>query len=79
MYSTFWFEEIAPHHLLDVLPADNILFETDFPHITCLYENIEETIATGLKYVPEETRQKFLWGNAAGLYNIAEPPADWRT
>jgi uncharacterized protein len=78
VYSTFWFEEIAPHHLLDVLPVDNILFETDFPHITCLYENIEETIATGLRYVPEDTRHKFLWDNAARLYNIAEPPADWR-
>lgn len=78
VYVTYWFEQVAPRYLLDVLPVDNILFETDFPHTACLYENIEETIAHGLGDAPEEVRRKFLWENAARLYGIVGPPADWR-
>jgi len=51
VFITYWFEQIAPKYLLDVIPIDNILFETDFPHTTCLYENIDETIAHGLGHV----------------------------
>jgi predicted TIM-barrel fold metal-dependent hydrolase len=75
VYTTFWFEHVAPTHLLDVLPVDNLLFETDFPHVTCLYGNIEETIAANLGHVPPAVRRKLLWENAAGLYGI-EAPAD---
>jgi len=68
VYVTYWFEEIAPTHLLDVIPVDNVLFETDFPHTTCLYGNIEETIERGLGHVDPEVREKILWRNAAALY-----------
>ncbi len=73
VYVTYWFEQIAPTHLLDVIPIDNILFETDFPHTTCLYGNIPETIERGLGHVSEEVRRKILWGNAARLYGIDGP------
>ena len=43
-YSTFWFEQVALTHLLDKIRVDNILSETDFPHVACLYENIRETL-----------------------------------
>jgi uncharacterized protein len=75
VYTTFWFEHVAPTHLLDVLPVDNLLFETDFPHVTCLYGNIQETIEANLGHVTEETRRKLLWENAARLYRVA-PPSD---
>lgn len=77
VYVTYWFEQVAPKYLLEVLPLDNILFETDFPHTACLYENIEDTIANGLGSAPEEVRRKFLWENASRLYGIADPPAEW--
>jgi hypothetical protein len=73
VYTTFWFEHVAPTHLLDVLPVDNLLFETDFPHVTGLYGNIEETIAASLGHVPDPVRRKLLWENAAGLYRIDAP------
>jgi predicted TIM-barrel fold metal-dependent hydrolase len=73
VYVTYWFEQIAPTHLLDVIPVDNILFETDFPHTTCLYGNIPETIERGLGHVDPEVREKILWRNAAALYGIATP------
>jgi len=73
VYVTYWFEQVAPHRLLDDLPLDNILFETDFPHTACLYGNIDETIERGLAGATEDVRRKFLWDNAAALYRIEGP------
>ena len=74
VYVTYWFEKVAPLRLLEQLPVDNVLFETDFPHTACLYGNILETIDGGLGGVPADVREKFLWKNSAKLYKI-EPPA----
>jgi len=76
VYTTYWFEKVAPSELLDHLPVDHILFETDFPHIACLYGNIQETINAGLEGAPDEIRKKFLWDNAAKLYHIRRPKRD---
>jgi len=73
VYATFWFEHIAPTRLLDELPIDNLLFETDFPHVTCLYGNITETIEANLGHTSEEVRRKVLWDNAARLYSVEAP------
>jgi predicted TIM-barrel fold metal-dependent hydrolase len=77
VYVTYWFESIAPKHFLDVVPIDNILFETDFPHTTCLFGNIQQTIENGLGHVEPGVRRKILWENAARLYGIGDPPASW--
>lgn len=77
VYVTYWFESVAPKYLLDAVPIDNVLFETDFPHTTCLFNNIQETIAAGLGHVDNGTRRKVLWNNAASLYAIPEPPQSW--
>jgi uncharacterized protein len=79
-FATMWFETGRGHlqQLVDKVGEDNILFETDFPHTACLFENIETTIASGLAGAPEEVRRKFLWENAARLYGIADPPVEWR-
>jgi predicted TIM-barrel fold metal-dependent hydrolase len=78
VFVTYWFESVAPKHFLDVVPIDNVLFETDFPHTTCLFGNIQETIESGLGHVDPEARQKILWENAARLYGIVEPPDSWK-
>ena len=56
---------------------DNVLFETDFPHTTCLFGDIDQTIAANLGHVAEDVRRKILWGNAAKLYGIEAPPESW--
>jgi predicted TIM-barrel fold metal-dependent hydrolase len=77
VYSTFWFEQVALTHSLDKIPVDNILFETDFPHVACLYENIRETIEAGLAGAPASVRERILRQNSAALYRIDDPtPAD---
>jgi predicted TIM-barrel fold metal-dependent hydrolase len=73
VYSTFWFERVAPARLLDELPIDNLMFETDFPHVSCLYGNVAETIQANLGHLDDRTRRKLVWGNAARLYRIEEP------
>ena len=78
VYVTHWFESVAPKHLLEVLPLDNIMFETDFPHVTCLYGNIQQTIDKGLGHLVAGDRRKILWENSSRLYRIEEPPESWR-
>lgn len=73
VYACYWFEQGAADHVIEVVGKNNIMFETDFPHPTCLYGNIEETIEAGLGHMKAEVRQKILMGNAAELFHIKLP------
>jgi len=75
---TYWFESVAPKYFLDAIPLGNVLFETDFPHTTSLFGNIQETIDAGIGHLDEATRRTILWDNAARLYGIEEPSEEWR-
>ena len=66
-----------PRSMLDEIPVDNILFETDFPHPTCLYGNVQEKIEASLADATEEPRRRILWENAERLLAIEAPPATW--
>ena len=61
--------------MLDELPVDNILFETDYPHPVCLYGDVREKIDAGLSDAPIAQRRKLLFDNAAKLYKVDAPPA----
>jgi predicted TIM-barrel fold metal-dependent hydrolase len=52
------------------LPLDNICFETDFPHPTCLFGNVAEVIERGAGSLDPASRRKVLWDNAARLYDV---------
>lgn len=76
VYTMFWFEDVAPTRLLDRIGFDNVMFETDYPHATCLYPgNGPDTsaIAHGIKVLepwgPEVTR-KVMGETAAALYHL---------
>src|SRR5207247_624418 len=73
VYCTYWFEHIAPTKLFDVIPTDRVMFESDFPHPACLYNNVRETISAGLDGLPAGIRHRILWGNAADLYDVEAP------
>jgi uncharacterized protein len=77
VYACTWFETVATTRLLGPIPVDNVMFETDFPHPTCLYGNVRERIEEAFAGVDETTRHKVLWENAARLYSVDDPPADW--
>ncbi|ADP83983.1 amidohydrolase family protein [Pseudofrankia inefficax] len=71
-YATFWFETGRGdlQHLIDQVGEDRIMFETDFPHPTCLHpspiEQVSDTIAT----LRPQTQLKVMGGNAAQLYRV---------
>jgi predicted TIM-barrel fold metal-dependent hydrolase len=71
-YSTFWFENNRGNvqSLIDSVGEDNVLFETDFPHPTCLYPAPLEAVREKMELLRPETRRKILGDNAAKLYRL---------
>lgn len=71
-YATFWFEQNRGdvQGLIDSVGEDNILFETDFPHPTCLYPGPLETVAEKMATLRPESRRKIMGENAAKLYRL---------
>jgi predicted TIM-barrel fold metal-dependent hydrolase len=71
-YATFWFEEnggdLQP--LIDRIGEDRVLFETDFPHPTCLYPDPLGMVEERMSALRPETRRKVLGDNAAVLYRV---------
>jgi predicted TIM-barrel fold metal-dependent hydrolase len=76
VYNCFWFEETGPSTAVDRIGADNILFETDYPHPTCLYPSgvpDASALAHGMRVLESwgpEVQRKILSENAAKLYRL---------
>jgi predicted TIM-barrel fold metal-dependent hydrolase len=76
VYACYWFEQTAPRRLIDKIGADNVLFETDFPHPTSLYgEEVHARIKGGLADCEESVRRRILWENGQKLYKVTGPSA----
>ena len=74
VYGCYWFESIAPRLLLDEIGVDRIMFETDFPHPTCLGpELVADVVENALGGQSEQVKRAILWDNAAALYGIEAP------
>lgn len=73
VYTTYWFEHMYPFHV-DTVGADNIMFETDYPHSTSLdAADVRWALSDGLAGVSDEDKNKILWANAAELYGVRTP------
>ncbi len=70
IYATTWFERRNIASVVDSVGADNLMFETDFPHPTCLYPGPLESAATNLADLTPEVQRKILGDNAVKLYRI---------
>ncbi|MEZ5255037.1 MAG: amidohydrolase family protein [Microthrixaceae bacterium] len=71
-WATFWFET---NHgdlqgLIDKVGEDNVMFETDYPHPTCLYPDPLGTVSEIISTLRPETQRKVLGENAAKLYRV---------
>jgi uncharacterized protein len=75
VYAMFWFEQSS----LELLPnyQDNVMFETDFPHPTCLHPgpashapSPAEVIRRDTDIVGEAVMRKVLQDNASRVYHI---------
>src|SRR5262245_35255490 len=75
VYGCYFFEEMGLGRVVEAIGADNVLFETDYPHPICLFGNVREKIEASLAGQPDEVRRKVLWDNAAALYQVEAPVA----
>jgi uncharacterized protein len=78
VYACFWYEYGPPlEATIAFVGADNILYETDFPHPTCMAPgpgtsavSPQQCIDQNLSHLPDEILQKILHDNAASLYHL---------
>ena len=67
-----WYENVRPDDLA-LLPIDNVMFETDYPHPTCLFgDEVGDALTNKLAALTDEQREKVSYRNAMRCFNIAE-------
>ena len=70
IYACTWFDKRLLPETTRYVGVDNVLFETDFPHPTCVYPDpLQFSAAAAQSFTPEE-RAKVFGLNAARLYKI---------
>jgi predicted TIM-barrel fold metal-dependent hydrolase len=72
LYATFWFERNQGRlpELIQSVGEDRILFETDFPHPTCMYPDPLGTVADKMGTLTPEVQRKIMGENARQLYRL---------
>jgi uncharacterized protein len=70
IYATTWFERADIAYVVERLGEDRIMFETDFPHPTCLYPEPLKNAAENLQTLKPSAREKILSQNAKRLYRL---------
>jgi uncharacterized protein len=70
IYATTWFEHTNLATLISSVGEDNIMFETDFPHPTCLYPDPLRTAEQNMRDLTPEVQRKILGENAKALYKL---------
>jgi predicted TIM-barrel fold metal-dependent hydrolase len=78
IYTTFWFEREVLTRQIDLYP-DNVMFETDFPHPTCIApgpasksDSARNLIERHLGGLGDDLLRKILYENANRVYRIDE-------
>ena len=76
-YACFWFEEDSARKTIEAIGADNILYETDFPHPTSMSPGPnsvaiypKDFVEQNLSGLAEEDLLKVLQTNSAKLYHV---------
>jgi predicted TIM-barrel fold metal-dependent hydrolase len=69
----FWFETDLLIPSIEYLGIDNCIFETDFPHPTCLYPDPVERALAVFEGVDPAVTKKLFSSNAARIYNLPMP------
>lgn len=65
----FWFERggVELRHKIGI---DNIMWESDYPHITSTYPDSKKAVEEVASDLPEDERRKMLYGNAMRIYKL---------
>jgi predicted TIM-barrel fold metal-dependent hydrolase len=70
IYATTWFERTDLPKIVSLVGEDNIMFETDFPHPTCLYPDPLKTADENMRDLSVDAQRKILGENALKLYRL---------
>ena len=74
----FWFCAIDdPSSFLqtEVIGADNIMLESDYPHADCTWPHTQEKIRAQVAHLPQAAQDRITWRNAADLFGLQIPAA----
>ena len=69
-FGCFWFERSTIKPTVDFLGNSCLMFETDFPHPTCLYPRDDQSLMDALEGLTSVDVRRILQDNAAELYRI---------
>jgi len=69
VFVNFWYEQ-AGIELRDAVGVDNIMWESDYPHIASTYPESWKFVERSLRSIPEQEREKMLYRNAQALYRL---------
>ncbi|MFL2987097.1 MAG: amidohydrolase family protein [Candidatus Poriferisodalaceae bacterium] len=69
-FGCFWFERSTIKPTVDFLGNSCLMFETDFPHPTCLYPRDDQSLMDALEGLSSVDIRRILQDNAAELYRI---------
>ena len=75
VYAMLLVRAVAPDHVLERIPVDRILFETDFPHPTCLYGTTSTRRSSAASATSPRRAAPHPLENTAELYGIDPPTA----
>jgi len=70
MYACCWFERDGLADTVRRVGAENVLFETDFPHPTCLYPGPLAQVAEAASELTLAERRSVFGGNTTRVYNL---------
>ena len=68
-YFTGWYER-ATLKTRSYVPAENILWATNFPLATSTWPSTRDYLAHRMDGLPEDARRRILYENAAKLYSV---------
>jgi len=70
MYATTWFERRDLPYMVNSIGEDNIMWETDFPHPTCIFPDPLKAAAANMAELTEAQQRKILSETAVRLYKL---------
>jgi predicted TIM-barrel fold metal-dependent hydrolase len=73
----FWFtsiEDPSAFHQLDVIGADRVMAEADYPHKDSSWPDTQALLKNQLQHLDDATVRMVCYGNASGLYRHPAPP-----
>ena len=73
IYACWWFESFGPKYAIKELGPNNFLFETDYPHPTCLFPDAQTHLAEVMESLTPHERLRMMQDNGAELYGVKLP------